>query len=181
LYLPRAVLQAEPMTAATTDYAVDRLEDDGSPIRPNRDGDGPLGRLVWAPTIEGRRLDGVWWPRTRDAVAELNALVPPVSEHLHGPVTRVSLNIDAWGPDQPRRLRIGDGLVRLGWFHTLDAATVTLGRGTYERVSLLVIPPDIDPATGHNLLRRLSSAPCWPDTAAAALAESWPGDGSQDT
>src|SRR5947209_8547587 len=95
------------MTAATTDYAVDRLDDDGSPIRPNRDGGGPLGRLVWAPTVEGRRLDGAWWPCTRDAVAELNALIPPVSEHLHGPVTRVSLNIDAWGPDQPRRLRIG--------------------------------------------------------------------------
>ena len=169
------------MTAATTDFAVDRLDDDGSPIRPNPDRDDPIGRLVWARTEEGQRVDGAWWPCTRDAVAELNALIPLVSKYLHGPVTRVSLNIDAWGPDQPRRLRIGDGLVRLGWFHTLDAATVTLGRGTYERVTLVVIPPDIDPATGHNLLRRLSAAARWPDTAAAALAESWPGDSGQDT
>jgi hypothetical protein len=169
------------MTAATTDYAVDRLDDDGSPIRPNGDGDGPRVRLVWAPIVEGRRLDGAWWPRTRHAVAELTALVPAASEHLGGPVTRASLNIDAWGLDQPRRLRIGDALVRLGWFHTLDAATVTLGRGTYERVTLVVIPPDLDPATGHNLVRRLSSAPRWPDTAAAALAERWPGDSGRGT
>ena len=99
---------------------------------------------------------------------------------MRGPVTRVSLNIDAWGPDQPTRLRTGDGLVRLGWFHTLDPATVTLGRGTYDRVTLAVIPPDVDPATGGDLLRRLSTATRWPATAAAALAGTWAGDGGRD-
>lgn len=101
-------------------------------------------RLQWAPAVEGRPSGGTWWPETREAVAELTALIPLVSAHLKVPVTRVSLNIDAWGPDQPRRLRIGDELVRLGWFHTIDAATVTFGHGTYDRVSLAVRWPDRD-------------------------------------
>jgi hypothetical protein len=181
LYLPGSVPEIEPMTAVAPDYAVDRLEDDGGRIRPNGDGDLPVGRLVWAPPVEGRRLDGAWWPRSRDAVAELGALVPAVSDYLRGPVTRVSLNIDAWGPDQPRRLRIGDVLVRLGWFHTLDAATVTLGRGTYGRVTLAVIPPDLDPPTGRELLRKLSTATSWPHAAAELSTGAWPpGNTGQD-
>ena len=57
--------------------------------------------MVWAPTTAGRRLDGAWCPRGRDAAAELVALVPLVSEHLVGPVRRASLNIDAWDSDRP--------------------------------------------------------------------------------
>jgi hypothetical protein len=133
-------------------------------------GDRPVGRLIWAPAREGRILDGAFWPSSGDAVAELSSLIPLVAERLHGPVTRVSLNIDAWGPNQPRRIRIGAGFVRLGWFHAIDQATITLGRGTYDRVILAVVPSDLDEASGRELLRRLSDTARWPDTAAAALA-----------
>ncbi len=160
----------------TATDAVDRPEHGGGANGPAGDRAHSVGRLLWAPTGgEGRRLDGLFWPHSRDAVAELTALIPLVSEHLGGPVTRVSLNIDAWGPDQPRRLRVGDTLVRLGWFHTLDASTVTLGRGTFNRVTLAVIPPDLDPASGRELLHRLSETTQWPDTAAGVLAGASPG------
>jgi hypothetical protein len=145
------------MTASTTDYAVDRLDDDGAPIRLARDGDQRAARLVWAPATAGRRLDGAWWPHTRDAATELVALVPLVSEHLGGPVNRVSLNIDAWDPHQPRHIWVGNAHVRLGWFHTLDPTTVTLGRGTEDRRTLLVLPPGLDQATARRLLRPLSA------------------------
>ncbi len=166
------------MTAPANDVAVDRFDDDGGRIRSERDGNHPFGRLVWAPAVPGRRLDGAWWPRTRDATAELAALVPLASEHLGGSVRRVSINIDAWGADRPRRLRTGDGLVRLGWFHTLDPATVTLRSGS-GRVTLVVIPPGLDPATAQRLLRRLSTSAEWPDTAASALSGAWRDDGTE--
>jgi len=168
------------MTAPTTDYAVDRLNDDGGPTGSERGGTEQVTRLVWAPTRTGRRIDGAWWPRTRNASAELVALAPLASEHLGGPVRRVSINIDAWDPDQPRRLRVGDGLVRLGWFHTLDPATVTLGRRNDDRVTLLVIPPAFDPVAARRLLRRLSTAGAWPDTATSALSGTWTGDGAEN-
>jgi len=138
------------MTMPATDYAADRPDHDGA-VTQDRDRD----RLVWAPMGSARQLDGAWWPRSRNAAAEILALVPLVSEHLGGPVRRVSINIDAWDSDQPRRLRVGDDLVRLGWFRTIDPMTVTLGRHNDQRVTLLVIPPDLDPAEARQRLRGL--------------------------
>jgi hypothetical protein len=135
-----------------------------TPILPDRD-----VRLVWAPSHAGAGLAGAWWPRTRDASTELRALLPAVTEHLGGGATRVSLNIDAWGNDQPRRLRISDTLVRLGWFHTLDSATITLTRGSGERQVIAVIPSDSDSSVGDELLAHLSRQAHWPDNAEEAL------------
>lgn len=165
------------MSRSDTDYAVARLDDDGAPVRLAPEGGDRSGRLVWAPPTSGSRLDGAWWPSTRDPAAELAALLPAASSHLGGPVRRVSLNIEAWGPARPGRLRAGGALVRLGWFHTLDPATVTLGRGSDDRVTLLVVPPELEPAKAHRLLHRLSSAPDWPDSASAALSGEWDGEG----
>lgn len=124
---------------STIDLDSARLDDDGAPAWAGRRGDGGGIRLVWAGEGTGRGFAGRWWPHSRDAVRELRILIPVVSEHLGGPVTRVSLNIDAWGPDQPRQMQVDDRRVRLGWFHKLEPATVTLGRGTYDRVALLVV------------------------------------------
>jgi hypothetical protein len=112
--------------------------------------DGADVRLVWA--AAGHRPGGTWWPRTRDAATELGTMLPEVGEHLGGAVDRVSLNIDAWDADQPQRMRVGDRLVRLGWFRTMDPATITLGRGSDPRVTLRVIPPDLDPGAARELM-----------------------------
>jgi hypothetical protein len=112
----------------------------------------PEARLVWASDDDGRPPSGAWWPRTRDAAAELTALVPLVSERLGGPVNRVSLNMDAWSGEQPRRLRVGGRIVRVGWFHTLGRDTVTLGRGAEARAALVVVPPELDADAAQELL-----------------------------
>jgi hypothetical protein len=165
------------MTVATG-YADDHLDDDGGASRARPD-DDVVGRVVWAPATAGGALDGAWWPHTRNAAVEFAALIPLVAEHLGGPVRRVSGNIEAWDPEQPRRLRIGDGLVRVGWFHTIDPATVTLGRGGEARVTLLVVPPDLEPAAAAGLLRQLSAAGDWPESATSALNGAWALGGSQ--
>jgi len=134
---------------STIDLDSARLDDDGAPAwaDPRRDPGGV--RLVWGGEETGGGFAGRWWPRSRNAVSELRKLIPVVSAHLGGPVTRVSLNIGAWGPNQPRRLQVGDRPVRLGWFHTLDPTTVTLSRGSYDRVALLVVDANLEPVTGH--------------------------------
>lgn len=170
------------MTVPTSGREIERLDDAGAPVGRGREG----SRLVWAAAGAGSRLDGAWWPRTRNATAELMALVPLVSEHLGVPVRRVSASIAGWDTDQPRRLRCGDGLVRVGWFRTLEPCTVTLGRSGEDRVTLLVLPPALTPAAGDSLLRRLSASAHWPDSATSALsstrtAESVRGDQTEDT
>jgi hypothetical protein len=127
-------------------------------------GSGP--RLLWAATA-GRYLDGAWWPRSDAADPELRELLPAVAAHLGGAVFRVSLNIDAWGAEQPRRLRLPDHLVRLGWFRTLDPAVVTLGRSTHERITLLVVPSTL--SSGEDVMRRLAAEPVWPDVPSDAI------------
>lgn len=155
------------MTSAIADRDSARLDDDGAPVwMPREPGVGDV-RLVWAPS--GPPLSGTWWPRSHDATTELRALLPQVSDRLGGPVTRVSLNIGAWNADRPRRLQVGDRLVRLGWFHTLDPTTVTLGHGGEDRRSVLVIPPDWNSSVARELLRHLSAARHWPDTAGETL------------
>jgi hypothetical protein len=128
----------------------------------------PGPRLIWA-TAVGGYLDGAWWPRSDAADPELRELLPAVGAHLGGPVFRVSLNIDAWGAEQPRRLRLPDHLVRLGWFRTLDPAVVTLGRSTRERITLLVVPSTLSAGDGETVMRRLAAETVWPDTASAAI------------
>ena len=146
------------MTSSITDRDSARLDDDGAPVWPTRQSASADLRLAWAPTQHGNPPSGAWWPRSRDATVELKALLPAVGHHLGGSVTRVSLNIDAWDADQPRRLRVGDGLVRLGWFHTLDPATVTLARGSDARVTLHVVAPEADSAEARELLHELSTS-----------------------
>jgi hypothetical protein len=84
-------------------------------------------------------------------------LVPLVGQHLGKPVTRVSLNIDAWGADQPRRMRVDGRVVRLGWFRTLNPATVSVGCGNDPRIILHVVAPELEPAAARELLHELST------------------------
>jgi hypothetical protein len=134
------------------------LDDDGGPVWAVRDSRSADVRLAWAPSQPGNPPSGAWWPRSRNAAVELKALLPVVGHHLGGPVTRVSLNIDVWDADQPRRLRVGNGLVRLGWFHSLDPATVTLARGSDARVTLHVLASEVDSAAARKLLHELSTS-----------------------
>jgi hypothetical protein len=81
----------------------------------------------------------------------------------------VSLNIDAWDSDQPRRLQVGHTLVRVGWFRTLDRSTVTLGRYGQERLVVAVIPHDANATAAQALLDRLSTAAAWPENASEVV------------
>ncbi len=94
-------------------------------------------------------LDGAWWPRTRDLMQELPALV----EELHRRgirVTRVTYNPDLWGP-APRRLDADGRTIRLGWFRNLDRQLLNLtGDLSRGRLDFLVVPPDTTAAVAEH-------------------------------
>jgi hypothetical protein len=158
-----------PVKVADPDVA--RLEDDGAPVRTASTDQHDWPRLVWAGPAAGGSFDGAWWPHSRNAIAELESIVGMVGEHLGGVVTRASLNMNSWDCDQPRRMRVGTSVIRLGWFRSLDPATATFGHGIGPRVAILVVPPEVDPAIGRQLMQRLASAQHWPADAAAALPQ----------
>jgi hypothetical protein len=84
-------------------------------------------------------LDGAWWPRSTDPVAELPGLVLALDK-VHGPVTRLVLDATGWDP-HPRRLGIAGRVLRLGYFTSQPANLLTAICGN-DRIDLLVVPAD---------------------------------------
>src|SRR5437763_893887 len=64
-------------------------------------------------------VDGGWWPRSRDLVAELPELAAVLSVRL-GPVQRIAFPMDAWGPTPAGRVEIDGRRVRLEGFRSQD-------------------------------------------------------------
>ncbi|MCW2943318.1 MAG: hypothetical protein JWR24_35 [Actinoallomurus sp.] len=115
----------------------------------------PVARLLLGPARSpGTLLDGGWWPRSADPVAELPGLVLALQGHGppgdHGPITHILLRVSDWD-SRPDRLRIEgvEGLtdthvVRLSWFDTLPAGLLTAISADGHRVDLLTVPPHTD-------------------------------------
>ena len=96
-------------------------------------------------------LDGGWWPRSSDPVAEIPGLVLAIDE-LQGPITRLMLHGNDWDT-QPRRLAVDGRLVRLGYFASQPAGLLTALSGKAgARVDLVIIPADTAPDTADTVM-----------------------------
>ncbi|MFF5235475.1 DUF5994 family protein [Dactylosporangium sp. NPDC000521] len=76
-------------------------------------------------------LDGGWWPRSRDPVAELPGLVVALAAR-YGSIRRFMLNRGSWDVEF-RRLAVGDQVVRAGWFASVDPAVLIAPRTAVTR------------------------------------------------
>lgn len=83
-------------------------------------------------------LDGGWWPRSTDPAQEMPGLIAAIDK-VHGPITRLILNVDGWDP-RPRRLALAGRRLRLGYFASQPAALLTARCDNGDRVDLLVVP-----------------------------------------
>ncbi len=102
-------------------------------------------RLCLCPTLPTHGiLDGGWWPRSRDPAVELPKLIADLNNHGDqlGIVTRVALNLTAWDSAPPRTVS-GDRIVPVGWSHALDIETIALTTTRHDRITLLVVPPEV--------------------------------------
>lgn len=97
-------------------------------------------------------LDGGWWPRSADPVAEIPGLVLAI-DALHGPISRLILHDSDWD-SHPRRLAVAGRLVRVGYFSSQPVGLLTALAGRAgARVDLVVIPPDTAPDTAETAMR----------------------------
>jgi hypothetical protein len=106
-------------------------------------------RLDLAPAGAGRRgaLDGAWWPHSRNLAAELPTLVAGLDAWLDAPVpghgahlSRVSINLTVWDA-VPAHIDNTGRRIRLSWFGTVDANTLSATCSDGSHLDLLVIPP----------------------------------------
>ncbi|MFI0419605.1 DUF5994 family protein [Spongiactinospora sp. 9N601] len=86
-------------------------------------------------------VDGAWWPRSRDAAAELPALIAVVDQRLAQITMRVGLHGDAWD-DAPHHIPARGRQIRVGRFRHANAHLISLVSMGAEPIRLLVIPPD---------------------------------------
>ncbi|WP_459180815.1 DUF5994 family protein [Streptomyces sp.] len=109
-------------------------------------------RVRLAPVgVKPGRLDGAWWPRSRDLAAELPSLVDALDPRW-GRITHVSVNSALW-PVVPRKVPATGHVVRVGWFNPeLDRHGLLLLSYTVGRWDLLVIPPEAGPAAADRLM-----------------------------
>jgi hypothetical protein len=102
----------------------------------------PLLRLRLAPrSTLPRRLDGVWWPRSYDLMAELPHLLAALPS-AWGHIASVTVNSASWSA-APGRMFVCDQVVRLRRTvapHAPD--TIVLLAPGHGRWDLLVVPPD---------------------------------------
>lgn len=112
---------------------------------------GLPARLSLTPktTLAGR-LDGAWWPRSRDLAAELPALADAL-EGRWGRITRVLVNPGHW-PVVPHKVAVTGHVLHVGWFTEQDPDKVILLSYPTGRCDLLVIPPETEPASAARLM-----------------------------
>ncbi|MFF5975187.1 DUF5994 family protein [Streptomyces sp. NPDC012769] len=100
-------------------------------------------------TLAGR-LDGAWWPRSRDLAAELPALTDALAGRW-GRITRVLVHPGHWLV-VPRKVAITGHVLHVGWFTEQDPDKVILLSYRTGRCDLLVIPPETEPASAARLM-----------------------------
>ncbi len=109
-------------------------------------------RLTLDPALPQRgAISGGWWPRSRDAGAELPAMLTELTARA-GPVSRVALPVDAFS-DIPRQLIIGGRTVHIAWFRAMNTHTINMTMSGRDSLTLLVIPPQAAPDGAMEALR----------------------------
>src|SRR5689334_18544429 len=121
-------------------------------------------RLSLAATHTERAvLDGGWWPRSRDPVAELPGLILALNDRF-GPIQQLMLNAESWD-GRFRRLAVGSRDVRVEWFSAGKAGTLTATTDHGDQIDLLVVPPDATAAVANAAMTAASDPSGQPRTA----------------
>ncbi|WP_051174174.1 DUF5994 family protein [Amycolatopsis orientalis] len=99
-------------------------------------------------------VDGAWWPRSRDLVAEVPELATALAAWT-GPVWRVAFSPAGWTVTVSELFYQGR-LIRLEGISSQNVHLVHATGGTMRRVTLLVVPPHADPAAAERALAAAS-------------------------
>jgi len=112
-------------------------------------------RLAMGAGVGSDKLDGGWWPRSRDLTTEFADLVDNFPAQ-YGRIVRATYSPPDWD-DAPRRIAVRGRYVKVGNFPRDDTHVIIVT--TSDRVvhCLLVIPPAFDESQGSEALLAAST------------------------
>lgn len=116
---------------------------------------GPL-RLHMAAHRDANRLDGGWWPRSRDLAVELADLVDHFPDGF-GRIEHVMVSQADWD-GAPRAVAVARGLVSVGSLARDDVHQVDLTTSDDVVLSVLVVPPGLTDYQGAEALLAAATA-----------------------
>ncbi|GAX56159.1 DUF5994 family protein [Streptomyces olivochromogenes] len=118
---------------------------------------GPVARLRLAPhSAVPRRIDGAWWPRSRNLLVELPLLIGALPRDW-GQINGVTVNAEMWSAS-PGRILVANHVVRLRREPvSRDRHTVCLLSPARGRWDLLVVPPEVDAADAEYLMAAVAT------------------------
>jgi hypothetical protein len=119
--------------------------------------------------------DGGWWPRSRNALTELPALIAALDARPGVRVQQLAVRRDEWD-EIPRQLTAdGSHFVRVDWLTTIPRRTVSVTTpGGREPIALLVVPPDTPTETAWAEMNIAATSPGIPQTTDILTAEEAP-------
>ncbi|MCF2529249.1 DUF5994 family protein [Yinghuangia soli] len=119
------------------------------------------------------RLDGAWWPYSRDLALELPSLARAMDDM--GMITRATVNPTLW-QSVPRRVPVSGRLVKVGWFtDEQDLHEIMLLSHRAGRWELLVVPPETAADTAQRMMAAAATAGDMRTATALVHAMSTPG------
>jgi hypothetical protein len=136
-------------------------------------------RLMLSDSPNTGRLDGAWWPQSRDLAVEFADLAGNAPGGI-GRIVNVAYSKSFWGQPSPAWLPVGRGrVVRSRTFiGTADPDRVLLRLDSHRSLALMVVPPELDEDTAARAMtaaasptNRLSALTLIAQTSAAAAPD----------
>ena len=112
---------------------------------------GPLRLRMTAEHPGGNRLDGGWWPRSRDLAVELPDLVDHFPPQF-GRIVRALFSPPDWQP-AARRIPVAGRYVKVGSFPRDDTHLIQLKTSGGSVLHVLVVPPSFSDDQGGKALQ----------------------------
>jgi uncharacterized protein DUF5994 len=136
----------------------------------------PSARIRFDPALIRRgAVDGGWWPRSRNAHAELPGLIAALDARPGVRVQRLAVHRDEWD-DIPRQLTDNGHFARIDWFTTIPRHTVSVTTaGGREPIALLVVPPSTPAGAAWAAMNTAATGPGTAQAADILTAEEAPG------
>ncbi|MFZ2013287.1 MAG: DUF5994 family protein [Nocardioides sp.] len=117
-------------------------------------------RLQLSDPAPHSRVDGAWWPRSRDLQREAAELVDHFPAES-GRISRLVFSRPDWDDSSHdghgvRTIRAARGQMKVGSFPSDDTHLMILAMSSGQRLKLLVIPSDTPDAEGERRLRAVA-------------------------